>query len=126
MTVRLLTPLRSLPERAQVSKLAVPTQDGWLTLLPRHCDCLVRLLPGLFSLFSPQEELLACEGGLLIKQAQLVTISARELLAGPLEELLPRYQRMHQERGQLEGANRSLLGKLEMDFARRFRELGRS
>ncbi|ODT71728.1 hypothetical protein ABS71_08040 [bacterium SCN 62-11] len=126
MTVRLLTALGNLPERTEIARVSVPTDQGWLTLLPRHCDCLVRLTPGLFSLFAAQEEVLASQGAFLTKQGPLVTISAQELLSGPLEELCQRYQALHQQSRQLEGANRELLGKLEMDFARRFRELGKS
>ena len=125
MKVRLQTPLVLHPERSGVIKLSLPTAAGWLTMLPRYCDGLVLIEPGLFSLFSPAEEVLASGGATLIKQGELVTITAQELVSGSVQELA-RLERSLRLRGQiLESGLRALMGRMVTDFVLRLRELVR-
>lgn len=84
MRVRIVTPLEVVLER-EAGRLSARGAHGSFTLLPRHVDLVAALLPGLVTV---DDEVLAVDEGLLVKQGPRVVLTVREAVVGaPLEAL---------------------------------------
>ncbi len=124
MNLRILLPTRILIDRP-VDKVIAEAENGSFCLLPRHIDMVAALVPGLLSFTSDrQEQFVAIDEGVLVKNGPDVLVSVRDAVIGPDLGLLrlmvtERFEALDER----EKRARSALVRLEADFVRRFIEL---
>jgi F-type H+-transporting ATPase subunit epsilon len=105
----------------EVTKVVAEAEDGSFCILPRHIDFVSAMVPGIFSFTSGdgEEEFLAVDEGILVKCASTVTVSTRMAIRsrdlGMLKRTVREEFRSLDER---EKKTRTILAKLEADFAR--------
>ncbi len=103
----------------EVTKVIAEAENGSFCILPRHIDFVAALVPGIFSFVSDEEEFLAVDEGILVKCGSTVTVSTRKAIRsmdlGMLKRAVREEFRSLDER---EKKTRTILAKLEADFAR--------
>lgn len=124
MNLRILLPTRILLDRP-VDKIVAEAENGSFCLLPRHVDFVAALVPGLLSYTAgEQEEFVAVDEGILVKNGADVLVSVRDALIGPdLGMLRLMVTEQYEVLDEREKRARSALVRLEADFVRRFIEL---
>ncbi len=120
MKVRIVTPLEAVLVR-EAGRLSARGAQGHFTILPRHVDCVAALLPGLVTV---NEEVLAVDEGLLVKQGAQVVLTVRDAVVGaPLEALRRAVEDRFLNLDERERLARSALALLEAGMLRRLVEL---
>ncbi len=119
MRLLVLLPTRVLIDKV-VTKVVAEAENGSFCILPRHIDFVSALVPGIFSFTSGEgEEFLAVDEGILVKCGSQVTVSTRKAMRsrdlGMLKRTVREEFRSLDER---EKKTRTILAKLEADFAR--------
>jgi F-type H+-transporting ATPase subunit epsilon len=119
MRLKVLLPTKVLIDE-EVTKVVAEAEDGSFCILPRHIDFVAAMVPGIFSFTSGEgEEFLAIDEGILVKCASTVTVSTRKAIRsrdlGMLKRTVREEFRALDER---EKKTRTILAKLEADFAR--------
>lgn len=124
MKLKVFLPTEILIDK-EVTKVTAEAEDGSFCLLPRHVDFVAALVPGILSFYSNQgEEFLAVDEGILVKCSGTVMVSTRKAVQGEnLGELKQVVEREFRALNESERKTRSILAKLEADFARRFLNL---
>lgn len=127
MNVKVFLPTQILIDR-DVVKVAAEALNGAFVLKPRHIDFVTALVPGIVTLTpaDPEaaEEFLAIDEGILVKQAQSVSISVRNAVQGTeLGRLQATVNEQFRQLNDQERRARSVIARFEADFARRFLEL---
>lgn len=107
-----------------VEKIVAEARNGSFCLEPRHIDFLAELVPGIFSYWiGQQENLLAIDGGILVKKNDEVTVSVRHAIKGEhlteLESVVREKFRILDEK---ERETQIALEQLQADFIKRFIE----
>lgn len=125
MRLRILLPTRILVDET-VAKVSAEGAHGSFTLLPRHVDFLVALVPGLLS-FQRQDgddRYAAVDGGLLVKHGADVLVPTRRGVVGnDLDRLRHVVEREFLAADERERQARSAIARLEADFIRRLMDL---
>lgn len=125
MNLKIFLPTRILFDR-EVAAVVAHGPNGAFGLRPRHIDMVSALTPGLLAYRrSPEaeEEFIAIDRGILIKQGDEVRVSVREAVAdAPLEELANLVERRFAVLDERQRKVRSAVARLEADFLRRFME----
>ena len=121
MKLKVFLPTRILIDQ-EVTKVVAEAEDGSFGVLPKHIDFVATLVPGILSFESTNgEEFLAIDEGVLVKLASDVLVSTRNAVQskdlGMLKETVEREFRTLNER---ERKTRSILARLEADFAKKF------
>ncbi len=124
MRLKVLLPTRVLIDQ-DVTKVTAEAENGSFCILPRHIDFVAALVPGILSFKSNrEEEFLAVDEGILVKCGKEVMVSTRKAVRGKnlgtLKQTVEEEFRILDER---EKKTRSILAKLELDFARRIFQL---
>jgi F-type H+-transporting ATPase subunit epsilon len=106
----------------EVTKVVAEAENGSFGILPKHIDFVAALVPGILSFDSAEgEEFLAIDEGVLVKCASDIRVSTRNAVQskdlGKLKQTVEQDFRNLDER---ERKTRSILAKLEIDFAKRF------
>ncbi|MCR3883778.1 F0F1 ATP synthase subunit epsilon [Methanotrichaceae archaeon M04Ac] len=119
MRLKVLLPTKILIDE-EVTKVVAEAEDGSFCILPRHIDFVAAMVPGIFSFTSGEgEEFLGIDEGILVKCASTVTVSTRKAIRsrdlGMLKRTVQEEFRALDER---EKKTRTILAKLEADFAR--------
>ena len=121
MRLKVLLPMKVLIDQ-EVTKVIAEAEDGFFCLLPKHIDFVAALVPGILSFESgkgKEEEFLAIDEGILVKCASVVTVSTRKAIhskdLGTLKRAVKKEFKALDER---ERKTRTILAKLEADFAR--------
>ena len=111
----------------EVSKVVAEAEDGSFCILPKHIDFVAALVPGILSFQRAEgEEFLAIDEGVLVKCASDLRISTRRaVLSKDLEMLRQTVEKEFRTLDERERKTRSILAKLEADFARRFMKMVR-
>lgn len=126
MRLRVLVPDEVVLDTEIVS-LVAEGEDGHFGIKPRHIDFVSALLPGLLFFTrkeAPQGEYLAVDRGILVKQAEAVTVSTRRAVGGvPIEELLTTVNERFLELDDRERTVRAAVARLEAGFFRRVMDL---
>lgn len=124
MRLKILLPTEVLLER-EVTKVTAEAVNGSFCLLPRHIDFVAALVPGLLIFEAPdaQEEFVAVDEGVLVKQGAQVWVSTRHAVHGPelgtlQQTIATRFERLNEREQRV----RSALARLEADLVRRFLE----
>lgn len=124
MMLKVLIPTKVLIEQ-KVTKIIAEAENGSFCILPRHIDFVTSLVPGILSFTSGDEEVfLAVDEGILVKWGSDVMVSTRKAVVSKniatLQQTVKEQFRILDEG---EKKTRSILAKLEADFARRILEL---
>jgi F-type H+-transporting ATPase subunit epsilon len=126
MQLKVVLPTKILINTTAI-KVIAEAENGIFCLLPRHIDFVTTLIPSLLSFVSPQgeEQFMAIDQGILIKQGNQVTVATQNAIQGgdlgKLKETVNQQFRLMDER---EKNARSVLAKLEINTIRNFIELG--
>ncbi len=126
MMLQIALPDRLLLSR-EVTTVVAEGREGSFGIEPRHVDYVSPLVPGIltFGTDGPEEEqFVAVDRGLLVKQGDHVYVSVRDAVFGPdlgaLEETVrEKFATLNEQ----ERAVRSTVDRLEADFVRRFARL---
>jgi F-type H+-transporting ATPase subunit epsilon len=115
-------------EQDDVSRIVAETNHGSFGILPHRLDCVAALAPGIltFETENRGEAFLAVDEGILVKAGARVLISVHNAIGGA--DLGKLRQTVEQEFSSLDERAKSIrtvLAKLESDFARRLLELSR-
>ncbi len=124
MRLKVLLPTKILVDQ-DVTKVIAEAENGFFCILPQHIDFVAALVPGILSFKSNnEEEFLAVDEGILVKCGKEVRVSTRKAIRsknlGTLKQTVEDEFRILDER---EKKTRSILAKLELDFARRIFQL---
>ena len=107
-------------------QVTAEAENGFFTLLPRHIDFVTALVPGIFFYLTTdgEEHFLALDEGILVKQGDLVYVSAVRAVAGDdlehLEDLVVNELKIL---GESEKKARTVMARLEADTLLRFTRL---
>ncbi|MBN1235087.1 MAG: F0F1 ATP synthase subunit epsilon [Methanotrichaceae archaeon] len=123
MRLKVVLPMRIFLDQ-EVTKVIAEAANGSFCLLPKHIDFVAALVAGIISFESEKgEEYLAVDEGVLVKCASEVRVSTRRAVRskdlGELKKIVKQEFRTLDER---ERKTRSILAKLEADFAKSFFE----
>jgi F-type H+-transporting ATPase subunit epsilon len=108
-----------------VTKIVADGRQGSFCLLPRHIDFLAALVPGLLSFTNDagEEEFVAVDEGILVKQGEEVFVSTRQAFrGGDLEQVQTSLQRELAASDEQERAANAAVAKLEAGFLRDYLE----
>ncbi len=132
MRLKVLLPTKIFINQ-EVTKVIAEAENGSFCILPRHIDFVAALVPGILSFektpylntgTDKEEEFLAVDEGILVKCGKEVMVSTRKAVRsknlGTLKQTVEEEFRILDER---EKKTRSILAKLELDFARRIFQL---
>ena len=124
MRLKVLLPMKVFIDQ-DVIKVIAEAGNGHFCILPKHIDFVAALVPSILSFeHDGKEEFLAIDEGILVKCGSLVRVSTRRAVRnkdlGTLKQTLEEEFKILDER---EKKTRSILAKLELDFARRFLKL---
>lgn len=121
MRLKVLLPTKILIDQ-EVTKVVAEAEDGYFGILPRHIDFVAALVPGILSFQSEiGEEFLAIDEGILVKCASVVMVSTRRAVGSKdLRRLKETVEEEFLTLDDRERKTRSILAKLEADFAKRF------
>lgn len=128
MQLRILIPARVFLEQNDVVRIVAETPHGSFGILPRRLDCVAALVPGIltFEVTNRGEMFLAINEGILIKTGAQVVVSVRNAVgSGDLGELRQTVEREFLILDERAKSVRTVLAKLESDFARRLLEFSR-
>ena len=119
MKLKVFLPTRILIDQ-ETTKIVAEAENGSFCLLPRHIDFVAALSRGIVSFESETgEEFLAVDEGILVKRASEVRISTRRAVYSrdlhQMKEIIKQEFSVLDDR---EKKIRSVLAKLEADFAR--------
>lgn len=124
MKLRVILPTKVLIDK-EVTKVVAEAEDGSFGVLPKHIDFVASLVPGILTFQSADgEEFLAIDEGILVKCGAEVRVSARNaVLSNNLGMLRKTIEQEFRNIDERERKTRSVLAKLEMDFAKRFMKM---
>ncbi|MGB5158214.1 F0F1 ATP synthase subunit epsilon [Desulfobacterium sp. N47] len=125
MKLNIFTPGEIFSEE-EVEKIIIEGVNGYFCLLPGHIDYVAAIVPGIlfYTLTGGEEVFVAVDEGLLVKKDREVFISVRGVIEGAgLGSLKRAVEENFEILDNHEKRARSILAKLEVDFARRFLEL---
>lgn len=129
MKLSIYIPTRILLE-TEVASITATGLDGSFGLRPHHIDFVSALMPGLLSYRrleddeDGEEEYVAVDRGILVKQGDEVRVSVRNAVAdAPLEELSDVVEHRFADLGEYERKVQTAVARLEADFLRRFIEM---
>jgi F-type H+-transporting ATPase subunit epsilon len=119
MRLKVILPMRIFLDQ-EVTKVIAESTNGSFCLLPKHIDFVAALVPGIISFESEkEEEYLAVDQGILVKRASEVRVSTRRAVRsrdlGELKSIVKQEFRTLDEK---EKKTRTILAKLEADFAK--------
>ncbi len=119
MRLKVILPMRILLDQ-EVTKVIAEAVNGSFCLLPKHIDFVAALVPGIISFESENGvEYLAVDEGVLVKRASEVRVSTRRAVRSKdLGELKSIVKQEFKTLDEKEKKTRSILAKLEADFAK--------
>jgi len=127
MQLKVLIPACVFLEQENVTRMVAETPHGSFGILPHRLDCVAALAPGILTFeVENREAFFAVDEGILVKTGTQVLVSVRNAIGGA--DLGKLRQAVDQEFLSLDErakSVRTVLAKLESDFARRLLELSR-
>lgn len=124
MRLKIMLPTRVLIDQ-DVTKVVAEAENGSFGILPKHIDFVTALVSGILSFeYDNKEEFLAIDEGILVKWGSDVFVSTRNAVRskdlGRLKQTVKEEFHVLDER---EKKSRSVIARLEADFAKRILEL---
>lgn len=125
MRLRVILPSQVFMDE-QVVSMTGESPMGGFTLRPRHIDMVTTIEPSILSYRTKgnQTVYLAVDRGVVVKQGDIVSVSARHAVRGELGELEQQVRDMLEVTSERERSARTAVARLEADFVRRFLEFG--
>jgi len=127
MQLKVLIPACVFLEQENVTRMVAETPHGSFGILPHRLDCVAALAPGILTFeVENREAFFAVDEGILVKTGTQVLVSVRNAIGGA--DLGKLRQAIDQEFLSLDErakSVRTVLAKIESDFARRLLELSR-
>lgn len=123
MTLKILLPFRIFADQNAVTRIVAETHEGAFGILPQRLDCVAALEPGIliYQREGKEEMYVALDEGVLVKTGPNVLVSVRNAIAGTdLHQLREAVEREFLTLDEHEQSLRSVMGKLESSFVRRF------
>ena len=123
MTLKILLPYRIFSEQSAVTRIVAETRQGAFGILPQRLDCVAALEPGilLYETNRDDEQYVALDEGVLVKNGREVLVSVRNAIAGTdLHQLREAVEREFLTLDEQERSLRYVMTKLESSFVRRF------
>ncbi len=119
MRLKVILPMRIFLDQ-EVTKVIAEAANGSFCLLPKHIDFVAALVAGIISFESESGvEYLAVDEGILVKRASEVRVSTRRAVRSKdLGLLKPIVKQQFRTLDEKERKTRSILAKLEADFAK--------
>ncbi|TFH52314.1 MAG: F0F1 ATP synthase subunit epsilon [Methanothrix sp.] len=119
MRLKVVLPMRIFLDQ-EVTKVSAEAANGSFCLLPKHIDFVAALVAGIISFESEKgEEYLAVDKGVLVKCASEVRVSTRRAVRSKdLGEMMQIVKQEFRTLDEREKKTRSVLAKLEADFAK--------
>jgi F-type H+-transporting ATPase subunit epsilon len=121
MRLKVILPNKVLIDQ-EITKVIAEAENGSFCLLPKHIDFVAALVPGILSFEAGKEkgeEFLAVDEGILVKCDDDVTVSTRKaILSKDLGILKRTVKDEFKALDERERKTRTILAKLEADFAR--------
>jgi len=119
MRLKVILPMRIFLDQ-EVTKVIAEAANGSFCLLPKHIDFVAALVAGIISFESERGvEYLAVDEGVLVKRASEVRVSTRRAVRSQdLGLLKPIVKQEFRTLDEKEKKTRSILAKLEADFAK--------
>lgn len=110
----------------EVEKVSVEALDGSFTMLPRHLDIVAPLAVGLLSYVADgAERMVAVDGGVVVKQGDVIQLATPEAVRGESADELERtLDERFRNVTEAERESRSALARLEHDVVTRMIESG--
>jgi F-type H+-transporting ATPase subunit epsilon len=123
MKLRIFLPVQILLE-TEAASITASGLNGAFGLRPHHIDFVSALVPGLLA-FRPteeaEEEFVAIDRGILVKQGDEVRVSVHNAVAGaPLEYLADAVENRFAQLDEHDRKVQTAVARLEADFLRRF------
>ena len=112
----------------EVEKVSAEGPEGAFGIRPRHLDMAAALVPGILT-YWPEgggESFLAVNGGILVKQGNVVRVATRMAVKGELGLLHETVNRFITRLDERERKTRQAVARLEADFVRRFVEFDKN
>lgn len=108
-----------------VTKVVAEAENGSFGILPKHIDFVAALVPGILSFdYNNEEEFLAIDEGILVKWGSDVLVSTRNAVRSKdLGQLMHTVKEQFRILDDREKKSRSVIARLEADFAKRILEL---
>lgn len=128
MQLKVLIPACVFTEQDDVIRIVAETPHGSFGILPHRLDCVAALAPGILTFETPNagETFLAVDEGILVKTGTRVLVSVRNAVGGAtLGKLRQTVDQEFLTLDERAKGVRTVLAKLESDFARRLLELSR-
>lgn len=124
MRLQILLPQRILLDRDDVLKVSAESHHGSFTLLPRHIDFAVPVLPGLLLYETGEgESVMGVDQGILVKKGSRVRVSVHDAVpAQKLAEVREVVRERFREVDEREAIARSAMARLQASFYRGFIE----
>ncbi|KAB2947985.1 MAG: F0F1 ATP synthase subunit epsilon [Candidatus Methanoperedens sp.] len=124
MRLKIMLPTKVLIDQ-DVTKVVAEAENGSFGILPKHIDFVTALVSGILSFeYDNKEEFLAVDEGILVKWGSDVFVSTRNAVRskdlGRLKQTVKEEFYILDER---EKKSRSVIARLEADFAKRILEL---
>jgi F-type H+-transporting ATPase subunit epsilon len=105
-----------------VQKVSAESDRGSFTMLPRHADCALEVVPGLLSYVTEagEEVFVAVDEGVLVKAGEDVRVACRRaVVAGELDEAVAALEGHMRAQSEHERRARTALLRLEAEVVRR-------
>ena len=111
----------------EVDEVVAEAENGYFALKPRHIDFVAALTPGIMSYMkSGQENFLAVDEGILVKNGPEVRVSVRNAVGGArLGELMRTVEEKFEVLDEKEKKARGAAAKIEAGIIRGFMEIGK-
>lgn len=124
MRLKIMLPTKVFIDQ-DVTKVVAEAENGSFGILPKHIDFVTALVSGILSFeYDNKEEFLAIDEGILVKWGSDVFVSTRNAVRskdlGRLKQTVKEEFHILDER---EKKSRSVIARLEADFAKRILEL---
>ena len=125
MSLKVLLPFRVFADLKNVNRIVAETNNGCYGFLPRRLDCVVSLVPGIFTYETEKGAFyLAVDQGTLVKAGTEVLVSVRDAVSGPdLGKLRESVEKEFLNLDEAERNTRSVMAKLESNFIHSFEKL---
>ncbi|MET4141702.1 F0F1 ATP synthase subunit epsilon [Pedobacter sp. UYP1] len=123
MELKILLPYKVFADIKNVDSIVAETSEGSFGFLPQRLDCIVVLMPGIFSYKTDNVHYLAVDDGILVKTGDLVMVSVRNAVGGvELGKLADTIQNEFKNISADEEKVRYMASKLETGFLSRLRK----
>jgi F-type H+-transporting ATPase subunit epsilon len=125
MSLKILLPFKVFADLQNVYRIVAETENGYYGFLPKRLDCVLPLVPGIFTYENEEgSHYAAVDEGIMVKVGQQVLVSVRNAIGGvDLGKLKESVERDYLTIDEEERNSRSMMAKLESNFIKSLERL---